>query len=161
MFIRDPSFWATHVNQNCACFLFLDVLTLPNLYGFVPEFVQNHDRRVQKLHFRLTCVVQKRCCLRSLLVRFYRAHEGASSKFLLPRYKQGFGGHLASPFLFFPACLIDMWQLWVDVCLIKARACLQEVLKRKNVILQLIATADICHLLVTSVLILSVLALMS
>ena len=34
---------------------------------FVQEFVQNHGRRVQNLHFRLTRVAQKRRCSNSLI----------------------------------------------------------------------------------------------
>ena len=33
---------------------------------FAQEFVQNHWRREQKAHFRVTCVAQKRGCLNSL-----------------------------------------------------------------------------------------------
>ena len=31
------------------------------------EFVQNHCQRVQRVHFRLTCIAQKCCCLNSLI----------------------------------------------------------------------------------------------
>ena len=58
-----------------------------------------------------------------------------------PPYKlqQGFWRRLASPSLLLPACLVNLTQLWIEVFLIKARAGLKEVLKRKNVILQVIA----------------------
>ena len=37
----------------------------------VQEFVQNHGRRVQNLHFRFTCVARKRHCLKSLIWRCF------------------------------------------------------------------------------------------
>ena len=37
---------------------------------FFPNFVQTHGSRVQKVHFRMTCVVQKRRCLRFSLKQY-------------------------------------------------------------------------------------------
>ena len=47
-------------------FSFSYILTLPKR-RFAQEYAQYHSSRVQKFHFRLTCVAQKRRCFNSLL----------------------------------------------------------------------------------------------
>ena len=65
-----------HTSTGSEALSFLYAWTLPNLYcqvsfflkrRFTREFQPNHSPMLQKVHFRLTSVVQKRCCLSSLV----------------------------------------------------------------------------------------------
>ena len=59
---------------------------------FFLKFVQNHGSRVQKVHFRLTCVVQKRRCLRFSLKRYRKLN-------LFTSYEGNFQHHFVCLFL--------------------------------------------------------------
>ena len=66
-----------HASTGSEALSFLYAWTLQNLYcqgsfllkrRFTREFQANHSPMLQKVHFRLTSVVQKRCCLSSLVL---------------------------------------------------------------------------------------------
>ena len=74
--LKQRRFWATRVNRKWAFFSFdmpwhYQICMAKCPYSkrdyFAQEFVETHDRRVQKVHFRLTCSTQKRRCLNSLV----------------------------------------------------------------------------------------------
>ena len=57
---------------------------------FVQEFVQNHGRRVQNLHFRLMCVARKRRCWNSPVCALYLSVNVFSTKVLILRRDRHF-----------------------------------------------------------------------
>ena len=74
--LKQRRFWATHVNRKWAFLPFYmpwrwQICIAKFLFllerRFTLVFQTNHCPVIQKVHFRLTSVAQKRCCLRSLL----------------------------------------------------------------------------------------------
>ena len=64
-------FWATHVNRKWAFFSFnipwrYQICIAKCLYSYRDDLPKNWFK-VQKVHFRLTCVAQKRRCFNSLI----------------------------------------------------------------------------------------------
>ena len=72
-------FWATHVNRKWAFFSFnipwrYQICIAKCLYSCRDDLPKNWFK-VQKVHFRLTCVAQKRRCFNSLINELDRAQS--------------------------------------------------------------------------------------
>ena len=70
VFERRTSTGSEHFSHliclNATIFVLLGFFTL--IETICPKILQSDSSRVQKVHFRLTCIAQKRCCLNSLIL---------------------------------------------------------------------------------------------